>query len=774
MKYLPFLFLFSFASLAQNVRLSGYLYESKSKESIVGASITICGQKQGVLSNAYGYFSIEIPANQSVCVRFSSVAYQVFEQTFKLNNNQQQNILLSPSNQTLETLEVKAEKLADTEISVVKMSIQQIKQIPSLFGEKDPIKAIQLLPGVQKGVEGSTALYVRGGGADQNLIILDEAPVYNANHLFGFFSVFNSDAIKNISFWKGGFPARYGGRLSSVIDIQMKDGNKEKLKGEGGIGLLSSRLTLEIPVVKSKSSLMLSGRRTYIDLLTKPLMPVYSKQGYYFYDLNLKFSSILSPKDKLFISGYFGANQLENKEIVLRDSYTINTHDKLGWNNATATVRWNHLFSEKLFLNTSFILSDFNFGLSTNYLQTNKDLSTFKNVTSYTSAIRDYGFKTDFDYFPNNRHAIKFGTNFTLHHFQPRVTSSNNNGPDSLISGNQVFNNQEIALYAEDTYQVTERLSANIGLRFSGLITNTKNFIFAEPRLNLGYRVGNNWQLKASYSRSNQFVHLLSNTGVGLSTDLWVPSTDRVPPQQADQLAIGVSKRVFNNRYTLSIESYRKWMQNIISYKEGATFVSLGNNDSKATWEDNITFGKGLSYGTEFLLQKEVGKLKGWLGYTLAWTVHQFEELNNGKPFYPRFDRRHDLSLVLQYQLSPKITLSANWVYASGNALTVPQGFYYGLNNFGNSDNVYLNGLAYLGSRNSFRADAYHRLDLGIEFHKQKKWGERIWEISIVNAYNRKNPYYYFLNTSNSGRITSLGKSSLLPILPSVSYHFKF
>jgi TonB dependent receptor/CarboxypepD_reg-like domain/TonB-dependent Receptor Plug Domain len=765
----------SLTSFGQGVTVSGYVREAGSLESIVGASVVVEGTAIGTITNSYGFYSLKINAQKPVILIFSMVGYDKLTQSFTLSGSTTFTASLKAQTQQLDEVTVRGETspVGSTQMSVVQLSVSQIKQIPTLLGEKDVIKALQLLPGVQKGTEGSTALYVRGGGPDQNLILLDEAQVYNANHLFGFFSVFNGDAIKNVSFYKGGFPARYGGRLSSVIDLQMKDGNKQQLHGEGGIGLLSSRLTLEGPIQKGKSSFLVSGRRTYLDLLTKPLMPKEEKIGYRFYDFNAKLNFELNATNKLYVSGYFGNDALSIKENIERSTSTIKNNSLLGWGNATGTLRWNHLFSQKLFLNTTAAITDFRFRFFEDFERARTDGTKTSSYAEFGSAIRDYTLKADFDYFPDNAHSLKFGAMFTQHQFTPRAFVNQNRVSNEQESAGERYDNQEFGLYGEDTYQISNKLSANIGLRINGLRNSTKTYLFAEPRLSVGYQVSANTTLKASYSRNNQFVHLLSNTGVGLSTDLWVPATDKAPPQQADQIAVGLTKNFPKAGLNLTIESFRKNMRNIVAYREGASFLSFNDGAKDVKWEDNITTGRGWSYGTEILLQKNKGRLTGWLGYTLSWTIHQFDELNNGKRFFPRYDRRHDFSAVMAYKLSPKITLSANWVYATGNALTVPQGFYYSQADL---DGNRLDRVDYLGSRNSFRAEAYHRLDLAVQFHKKKKWGERTWEVGFYNAYSRRNPLYYYLKTQNTteGQQTILAKRSLFPIIPSVTYSFKF
>jgi hypothetical protein len=777
------IFIFSLSStclFAQLITVSGYIREHGSLESIPGVTVGVRGHSWGVVSNTYGFYSLQIPSNQSFTLYFSSVGYQSIERNINSAIDVDLPIELNQEIRQLDEIVVKTEPQA-AEMSVIRLPIAQIKQIPTLLGEKDVIKALQLLPGVQKGTEGFTALYVRGGGPDQNLTLLDEAQVYNANHVFGLFSTFNGDAIKNVSFWKGGFPARYGGRLSSVIDLQMKEGNKEKFHGEGGIGLLSSRLTVEGPLVKNKSSFLIAGRRSYFDLISKPFMSASSKTGYTFYDINAKANWDFSSRDKIYISTYFGNDLLSVKDQspFTATGSNIETKSTLRWGNATGTLRWNHQFTPKLFVNTTLLFTDFHFSLTEDYLR-RRDSITTNTKTVFQSFLRDYSFKTDFDYFLSNTHVIKTGLQLTSHKFKPRAYSEKDLVLNSTNRSNQRYSNTEYAAYIEDSYKPSELLKVNAGLRISGLYSAGRNYLFLEPRLIVNYLLFNKWNLTASYARSNQFIHLLSNTGVGLSTDLWVPTTSKSPPQQSDQIAAGISFPLNKKGLLLSVETYRKWMRNILAYRDGASFLAVSDGVQDLKWEDNITTGRGWSYGTELLLQKNTGKLTGWIGYTLSWSINQFTELNNGKRFFPRYDRRHDLSVVGSYQLSDKIRLSANWVYATGNALTIPQS-----TSFVNYDRFAdptvkgdISNIDYLGSRNSFRAQAYHRLDFGIQFLKKKKWGERYWEFGLYNAYSRKNPFYYHLKRtmdySLQGQRWVLVKKSLFPLIPSVSYNFKF
>ena len=803
--------------IAQNAKytISGYVREKGSQEHLIGVNVYIPSTYTGTATNTYGFYSLTLPAADSVTLVFSYVGYERIIRKVALNKSLELNITLATSTELQEVV-VDAKRIEErvsesVQMSKIEIPISQIKKVPTFLGEKDVLRVLQLMPGVQKGSEGQTGIYVRGGGPDQNLIILDDAIVYNANHLFGFFSVFNGDALKSVELTKGGFPARFGGRLSSVIELNMKEGNKEKLHGEGGIGLISSRLTLEGPIKKDKSSFIISGRRTYADLLAKPFIAASQKgqadqttAGYYFYDLNAKVNYDFGRKDKLYLSGYFGLDKFG----VETTSPTALNSSGMDWGNNTGTLRWNHLFGDKLFSNLSLIFSQYHFNISSqqNTTDATTNLATTYNL-KYDSGIRDLTAKYDLDFFPNPRHAIKVGFQTIFHRFTPSavvIQDSDINLYENKIENIDVL---ESGVYAEDVWQPTPRLKMNIGLRASSYQTTGKSYLRPEPRIAAAFKVKDDLAFKASYALMNQYVHLLSNTGLGLPTDLWVPSTDKIAPQQSEQIAAGFAKDFDKKGLTFTIEGYYKNMSNLINYKEGASFLLVNNptGANKVRWEDNITSGKGWSYGLEFLLQKKVGKFSGWAGYTLSWTYWQFDELNFGKTFFPKYDRRNDISLVGIYELSPKITLSAVWVYGTGNALTVPLSRYNAYGNFntrvnnGNNNggpnggpNSGDNGLASnasnllfgnnavqeYGEKNSFRAEAYHRLDLGIQFHKKMKHHERTWEFSIYNAYNRSNPFFYQLNDKKDATTgvtsTVFQRYSIFPIVPSFSYNFKF
>lgn len=805
---LVFIAVLSHTTFAQRTfTISGYVREKGSQEQLIGVNVYVPNSTFGTSSNNYGFYSITLPANDAATLVFSFVGYERIEKTFVLNKNIEMNIELVSANQLNEVVvssKRQEERVSETvEMSKIDVPINQIKKIPAFMGEKDVLKVLQLMPGVQKGSEGQSGIYVRGGGPDQNLIILDDAVVYNASHLFGFFSVFNGDALKSVELTKGGFPARFGGRLSSVIEMNMKEGNKEKLHGEGGIGLISSRLTLEGPIKTKKqkatqSSFIVSARRTYLDVVAAPLIKASQRDaiekttgGYYFYDLNAKMNYEFGQKDKLYLSGYFGKDKFSTNTI----SPENNSSNGLNWGNETATLRWNHLFSQKLFGNLSLIYSRYRFNISS--VVNSIDLNTNTNSTynlDYQSGIRDYAIKYDFDFFPASKHALKFGIQSTFHRFTPSAVVLQ----DSDISRfeNRIDNIDvvESGIYAEDVWQASSRLKMNAGLRLSNYQVSGASYVRPEPRLAAAYKLKNDLAFKASYALMNQYVHLLTNTGIGLPTDLWVPTTDRVAPQQSQQVAAGFAKDFDKKGLTLTIEGYYKKMNSLINYKEGASFLLVNDptSNTRVRWEDNVTIGQGWSYGTEFLLQKKVGKFSGWAGYTLSWTKWQFDELNFGKEFFPRYDRRNDISLVGIYDIKPNITVSAVWVFGTGNALTVPLSRYNGYSNFNTrfGRNIFNENsstpvsplfagraVQEYGEKNTFRAEPYHRLDLGVQFSKKKRRHERTWEISIYNAYNRKNPFFYQLNTktdANNQTINILQRYSIFPIIPSFSYNFKF
>jgi hypothetical protein len=764
------------SATAQRYTVSGYVRESGSAELLIGVYVSVPGLNAGSVTNTYGFYSVTLPASDSLEIIFSSLGYQSVFRKIAFKQNIELNIdLMSDDNSLQEVVVVaeRSEKVSDSpQMSTIDIPIQQIKDIPALFGEKDVLKVLQLMPGVQKGSEGNSGIYVRGGGPDQNLLILDDATVYNAFHLFGFFSLFNGDALKSVELIKGGFPARYGGRLSSVIEMNMKDGNKEKLHGQVGIGLLSTRFTLEGPILKKKSSFLISGRRSYIDALIGPFEPKQTKGGYYFYDLNAKLNYDFGRKNKVYLSGYFGKDKFYATDKTDGNDNEYGLH----WGNATGTARWNHLFNEKTFANASFIFSNYQFGITE---KTNDQGSQFN--LDYRSSIRDFGVKYDVEYLPNPRHSIRAGFQSTYHRFTPSAVVIESSDIAEFKNKVTHIDVLESGLYVQDIVKLTEKITMNIGIRMSHFVTVGKTYINPEPRFSGAYKLRKGLALKISYARMNQYLHLLSNTGVGLPTDLWVPSTKNVVPERSQQIAAGIAKDFLEKNFALTIEGYYKKSDQVISYKEGASFLLINSNDpnnaNPLSWEQNITRGQGWSYGTEFLLQKKTGKLSGWIGYTLSWTQLQFDSLNFGKKYYARYDRRHDISVVSIYKPNDKITMSMTWVYGTGNAITLPQAQFTAPEqnvNMGTFSDRFVNDY---GTKNSFRMAPYHRMDIGIQFHKTMKWGGvRTWEISIYNVYDRKNPYFYYTATETQGtqQRLVLKQISIFPLLPSVSYNLKF
>ncbi len=787
---------------AQKYTLSGYVKDSTSGEYLIGTSVYIKELQKGVNCNTYGFYSMTVEGGNYTIIT-SFVGYKEKVQSVNLNKDQTLNIDLAP--RVVETKEVvvsaqKADKnVKSTEMGRVEVEVEQIKSLPALMGEVDVLKTIQLLPGVKSAGEGNSGFYVRGGGPDQNLILLDEAVVYNASHLFGFFSVFNSDAIKNIALTKGGMPAQYGGRLASVLDISMKEGNNKEFHGDGGLGYIASRLTLEGPIVKNKSSFIISGRRTFIDLfLREPFIDKNSNfagNSYYFYDVNAKLNYTLSQKDRLFVSGYFG------RDVFNFKSSQTGFKVRIPWGNATTSLRWNHLYSDKLFMNSSLIFTDYKFEFGA--VQQQFDFRIF-------SGIRDYAAKVDFNWFPNILHNVKFGVNYTYHRFTPTNVSAK--AGDVVFDLGKItrFYAHDVALYANDEWDITEKLRVNAGFRatmfehvgpftryvqdpsFPGKFTDTidystgekvKMYTHIEPRISMRYELKNNASIKASFTQNYQYIHLASFGSVSLPTDIWVPSTDLVKPQFGTQYSVGYFKNLKENMFETSVELYYKTMKNQIDYREGST----PDQDVKNNPDNNFVFGEGESYGAEFFVKKAKGKVTGWIGYTLSYTNKKFPDLNNGNSFPAKYDRRHDASFVMTYEFSKKWTFGAVWVYSTGDALTLPSQRYFvsaappiSINGNGNIEfNNNFNVLSDYGKRNDFRQKAYHRLDISATLHVQKERKYKSeWVFSIYNVYSRMNPYFIYFDVqgnSTDGNLAIQAKQvSLFGMIPSVTYNFKF
>lgn len=765
--------------------LSGYISEKESGENLLGVSVYVPELKLGTTTNDYGFFSLSLPQGKHQ-VNISSIGYITLVNEIDLTSDSQITFVLEPMTENLEEVTVSADKGTKqskvTQMSTVQLNPSIVKDVPALLGEKDVLKTLQLLPGIQGGNEGSAGFFVRGGTPDQNLIILDEAVVYNSNHLFGFFSVFNGDAIKSVEAFKGGFPARFGGRLSSVIKIDMKDGNKEKLSGQFNIGLISSSLVLEGPINKGKTSFIISARRTYADVLARPFLNEEDgRGGYFFMDLNAKVHHIFNVKNKLYWSTYLG------RDSFYSDTKNSNSMEKvrLGWGNITSTLRWNHQFNSKLFSNTSLIFSNYQFRILDEFEETFNGMQESFFFKS-TSGINDFSLKTDFDYFLNGNHTFRLGAMATRHNFTPQRVLLKDQLIDD-IDTKQELNSFEGAAYIEENWRIGENLKLSPGIRVSYFKFEDTDYLNPELRLAAAFNLKPDLALKASYSRMNQYIHLLSSSGIGLPTDLWVSSTDNVKPQESQQVAFGVAKD-FDNDFSLTLEGYYKTLDNVIAYKEGASFLALNNLDSgrEIDWEENITAGRGWAYGAELLLRKQQGNLTGWLGYTLSWSERQFDELNLGNTFFDRYDRRHDFSLVGIYKPSQKTTFSANWVLSSGNNYTLPN-----LQRFTNQNAAFPFRSPFLfggetenfaTARNNFRGETSHRLDLGVQFHKKTiKGRQSTWGISVYNAYARQNPFIYTVEDSeadfedpNPTSEKELVRTSVLLLIPSVNYTYKF
>lgn len=772
--------LFVFPALAQSkYTLSGYIRDSLSGESLIGATIAVNGQGKSISSNQYGFYSITLPeATYTFYISFAG--YQTLQLTLPLDRNIVFNFQLIQRS-LLEEVVVSSRRrdgnVQQAQMGKIDLSMSQVKAVPVLLGEVDLLKTLQLMPGVRNAGEGNTGLYVRGGGPDQNLILLDDAIVYNTGHLFGFFSIFNSDAIKNISLIKGGMPAQYGGRLSSVLDIAMKEGNMKKFEVEGGIGAIASRLSVQGPIKKDKASFIISARRTYIDMLIKPFIRKdnsFYGSGYYFYDLNMKVNYKFSEKDRLYLSGYFGRDVFDFRNA--QRSFSA----RIPWGNSTATLRWNHVFNRKLFANTTFVYNDygFSFGASQN------DFSL-----KLSSGIRDANGKIDIDYYPDPRHKLRFGALYTWHTFTPNVLSGNQGATTFEPNNESKKYALESGLYIQDDWELSRRIKIHAGLRYSsftqvgpykifdrdengnkldstvfGRGSRVKTYGAWEPRFTFRYILDDETSLKAAVTRNNQYIHLVSNAGSTLPTDLWVPSTYRVKPQISWLYAAGIFKNFKDNTYETSIELYYKSMDNQIEYREGYT-------PSLKDPEEEFVFGKGWSYGTELFVNKVKGRLTGWIGYTLSWTWRKFDAINGGEKYPAKYDRRHDMSIVAMYEIDKKWKVSGLFVFGTGNATTLPERFY-----------VIGGVLTQEYSRvNQYRLESYHRADISVTLTPRQKAGQKWqqnWVFSIYNMYSRLNPYFIYFDQTGSPYDGSLKvearQVSLFPIIPAVTWNFKF
>ncbi|MDL2243669.1 TonB-dependent receptor [Bacteroidales bacterium OttesenSCG-928-J19] len=790
--------LFPIILFSQNYTISGTIIDSESGETLIGASVFDLNTKKGVVSNTYGFYSLTLPAGE-VQLQYSFVGCLPEEINFTLSRDTVIPVRLTKNNQLHEVVVVGTQNelgVSGSQMGAVNVSVEQIKAIPTLFGENDLIKALQLLPGVQSGTEGFTGFYVRGGGPDENLFLLDGVPLYNVSHMGGFFSTFNTDALKNVTLYKGGFPARFGSRLSSVLDIRMNDGNNQKIKGSVGIGLISSKLNLEGPLGSEKTTFNISARRTYFDILAKPLIKYlgedenYEKlsMGYYFYDLNAKITHRLSDKDKLFLSFYMG-DDVVYSDIRERyqwgdgpDGKPYTSYDEtmlgLNWGNLLTVLRWNRIITSKLFMNTTATYTRYRYDTKVGSASesTYPDDDNYRVNLVYKSGIEDLSAKVDFDFIPNPNHDVKFGVHYTNHRFRPGVSVAKAKDGTEIsldtVVGNRNIRAHETIAYLEDNMRLGAFIKANLGLHYSTFYVQDHFYHSLQPRISMRALINKDLSFKAAYTYMSQYIHLLSNNTISLPTDLWVPVTSRITPMNSHQVSAGFFYN-FRNWIDFSVEAYYKTMDNLIEYKDGASFLSI-NTD----WQDKVNMGRGWAYGIEFLAQKTVGKTTGWLGYTWAKTERLFdrpgEELNFGLKFPAKYDRRHDLSIVLSHKFSEKIDVSGTWVYSTGNWSTLALQEYSGDG-----------GSGYISRRNNYRNPGYHRLDLGVNFHKQKKHGKRTWNISVYNAYNQMNPFLIYKGSKETVTYAPDGSPqynyknvlkqvTIFPIIPSVSYIYTF
>jgi hypothetical protein len=791
-----FIFIAGFTTFAQQKStISGYLTDSKSGEALIGAKVYIPSLKVGAETNTYGFYSLTVEKGvYTIEYRFTGL--DTYSKEFDLAQDISFNHEMGTTEKQLQEVVISAKKgenINSTKIGQIELDVEKIKTLPAFMGEVDIIKTIQLLPGVSSVSEGGQGFYVRGGGPDQNLVLLDEGVVYNAAHLFGFFSVFNADAVKSVNLIKGGMPANFGGRMASVLEVNMNEGNNKKFKVKGGLGVISSRITVEGPLKKDKGSFIVSGRRTYIDLIMKAAIPdssPFAGSGYYFYDLNLKLNYRLGPKDRIFLSGYYGKDQFTfgSKE----DNFKV----EMPWGNGIAALRWNHQFSSKLFMNviTSFSDYQFSFGSAQDEFQ-----------IKLTSGVRDLTAKVDFSYFPSTRHTIKWGAETIFHTFNPSSVSAQSQDVVFNTGSPEMLYSLESAAYAMDEFDVNEKLKINAGLRYSmfqhiGPFTRyvkgdistpdtsisydkgdvVKFYNGLEPRFSGRWLINENNSLKFGYSYNYQYVHLTSLSAVSLPTDIWYPSTDKAKPQKGWQGTVGYFRNFFKNKYEGSVEVYYKGMKNLIEFKEGA----LPGDNLNDNTDNLLVFGEGWAYGIEFFFKKSVGKLTGWVGYTWAKTERKFPDLNNGNVFPAKYDRRHDLTVVAGYKLNDRWTFGASFIYATGNTLTLPSSWYV------QEQSLLFN----YGARNSTRMAPYHRLDLSATLYDKayktkidETTGEAIqvkkkfrsnWSFSCYNVYNRANPFFLYVDNDgdflNGDFKISVKQVTLFPIIPSVTWNFEF
>ncbi len=762
--------------------ISGFVEDSETGEKLPGASVYVSSLQKGTTTNNYGFFTITL--NDPVTDLLVSYAgYELYQSEAGFNEDTRITIKLK-ANKNLEEIIVtsttaKSAPLQNqTQMSKVSVPTSMIKSMPRFLGEADLLKTIQLLPGVSQGSEGTSALLVRGGAPDQNLMLLDGTPVYNASHMFGIFSAFNSSALKSVDVYKGGFPARFGGRLSSVLDIVTKDGNMQEIHGEGDISLLAANLTLEGPLKKNKTSFLISGRRMYVDLIARPIIKSIDadvkEAAPYFYDVNVKLHHILSPKDRLFLSFYKGGDVLKFKASTEVPDDFSDYDIFVNWGNMIGALRWNHVFNKKLFANTTINYTQYQFRSKIFLLQPVNNNTSLTDI-KYLSSINDISAKIDFDFRPLPEHSIKFGAAYINHTFTPNVLTvklGDTQSPDIDTSfTNRKQYSPDLSVYGENDWKISPKLSVNAGFHVNAFKAEKKWYSSIQPRFGLRYILPADIAFKVAYTHMSQNIHLLANNSVTLPTDLWVPSTDKVKPMLSRQLAVGLAKSVGKNKIDISVEAFYKTMERVIEYKDGGSYL----NSSNITWDSKVEAGKGIAYGVELLIQKNIGKTKGWIGYTYGRSYRVFPTINYGRPFDYKYDRRHDVEVAITQALGKRWEIAACWQFQTGTPITIPLFLYMGIDeNYPPLPFSSNNSIDYVEGRNTFRLLNYHRLDMSITWKKKKRKHEKMWNLSIYNVYNRLNPFFYFFDEYNVNQTAALSGVGIFPIIPTITYGIKF
>ena len=788
-------------NVSRKFTISGYVTDGTSSETLIGTNIFESHQNQGTTTNPYGFYSITLPEGET-SLRFSYLGYATETRQFTLSKDTLMDIRMQGNTQLQEVVVVSDRAEAGamaTQMGSIEIPMTQIKSTPSILGEADVMKAIQLMPGVQAGVDGSAGLYIRGGSPDQNLILLDGVPVYNVDHMFGFFSVFTPEAVKKVTLFKSSFPARFGGRLSSVIDVRTNDGDMQKYHGTLSIGLLTSKFNLEGPIVKGKTSFNISARRSYLDLLAKPFMPDDEKYSYYFYDINAKINHKFSDRSRLYLSAYNGKDHFAANFDGNTD---FKDGSKMNWGNTIISARWNYIFNNRLFSNTTISYNNYLFDINS---YTNNQYSTNTGTTitnrysaDYRSGINDWSYQIDFDYTPTPVHHVKFGTGYIYHRFRPEVmTSKISDKTDDTVDRDTTYNNiansriyaHEVSAYMEDNIKVNSRLRLNLGLHFSLFHVQKQSYFSLQPRVSARYQLSKNIALKGSYTQMSQYVHLLSSMPIAMPTDLWVPVTKKIKPMRSHQYSLGGYYTGIKG-WEFSVEGYYKDMRNVLEYKDGVSFFG-----SSSGWENKVEMGKGRSAGIEFMAQKTLGKTTGWLSYTLSKSDRKFAKggINNGEWFPYKYDRRHNINLTVNHKFSDRVDIGASWVFYTGGTATIPEektviihpngglsGDFGG--GYGNyfypikyDDSPAIGEATYVEHRNNYRLPASHRLNIGVNFNKKTKHGMRTWNISLYNAYNAMNPTFVYRSTSKKDyNKLVIKKYTILPLIPSFTYTYKF